>query len=134
MHRTFDARYLGQSFELEIVAGENASRAFHDEHRRRYGYSVEDEPVEIVSARLTATAALAELPRPPRECAGDSAAASRDVWVDGKYAPAAVYARANIGRPIVQGPALIEEADSCTYVASGWKARVENTALVLERT
>ncbi len=134
MRRTFDARYQGQSFELEVEGTERAARAFHDEHRRRYGYSVEDEPVELVSARLTATAALAELPRAHRRSVSGAAAASRDVWLDGGYASAAVRDRASLSEGSdLGGPALIEEADSCTYVAPGWKARVGVSALLLER-
>lgn len=133
MHRSFDARYRGQSFELEVEATQGAARAFHDEHRRRYGYCAEDEPVEIVSARLTASAALAELPRPAKAEPKGVSVASRDVWIDGAYAPAPVYDRTEVTHGSIAGPALVEEADSCTYVAPGWKARVDDTALLLER-
>jgi N-methylhydantoinase A len=134
MRRTFDARYQGQSFELEVEGTERAARAFHDEHRRRYGYCVEDEPVELVSARLTATAGLATLPRAKRPGLNGAPATSRDVWLDGGYGPAAVHPRAGLSEGSdLTGPALIEEADSCTYVAPGWKARVEDVALMLER-
>ena len=134
MRRTFDARYQGQSFELEVEGTGRAARAFHGEHRRRYGYCVEDEPVELVSARLTATAALAALPRAQRSKVNGAAAASRNVWLDGGYAPAAVHARASVSEGSdLTGPALIEEADSCTYVAPGWNARVRDSAIVLER-
>ncbi len=135
MRRTFDARYQGQSFELEVEGSEHAARSFHNEHRRRYGYCVEDEPVEIVSARLTATAALATLPRVPQGTPHGAAAASRDVWLDGRYAPASVHDRATLSEgSSTTGPALIEEANSCTYVAPGWKARVEDSALLLKRS
>ncbi|HEX5273838.1 MAG TPA: hydantoinase/oxoprolinase family protein [Candidatus Rubrimentiphilum sp.] len=134
MRRTFDARYQGQSFELEVEGTGSAARAFHDEHLRRYGYCVEDEPVELVSARLTATAALAELPGAQRSSADGDVAESRKVWLDGAYAPASVHHRASLSEGSdLTGPALIEEADSCTYVAPGWKARVEKAALMLER-
>lgn len=134
MRRTFDARYHGQSFELEVEGTRRAANAFHDEHRRRYGYCAEEEPVEIVSARLTATAALPALPRSGQRNSSGAAAASREVWLDGSYAAAPVYDRAGLdAQAIVPGPALIEEADSGTYVAPGWKARLENSSLILER-
>ncbi len=134
MKRTFDARYRGQSFELEVEGTQRAARAFHDEHRRRYGYSVADEPVELVSARLTATAALAALPRATQQRGNFAAPGSRDVWLDVRYEPAPVYDRAGLAaQSTLPGPALIEEADSCTYVAPGWNARAEGSALVLER-
>jgi N-methylhydantoinase A len=134
MKRTFDARYRGQGFELEVEGTQRAARAFHDEHRRRYGYSVEDEPVELVSARLMATAALAALPRATQQRGNFAAPGSRDVWLDVRYEPAPVYDRAGLAaQSTLPGPALIEEADSCTYVAPGWNARAEGSALVLER-
>jgi N-methylhydantoinase A len=134
MRRTFDARYRGQSFELEVEGTKRAARAFHDEHRRRYGYCVEEEPVEIVSARLTATASLAPLPRATPANLNGAATGSREVWLDGRYASAPVYDRTGLdAETLLPGPALIEEADSCTYVALGWNARVEDAALVLER-
>ncbi len=134
MRRHFDARYPGQSFELEIAAGKNAARAFHDEHRRRYGYAVEEEPVELVNARLTATGKLRPLPQAPSGTLRAATSAARDAWVDGKYAATRMYERAALphGAPVT-GPALIEQFDTCTYVAPGWNARAERSMLILER-
>jgi N-methylhydantoinase A len=133
MRRHFDARYRGQSFELEIGAGKDAARAFHDEHRRRYGYAAEEECVELVSARLTATARLEKLPQDANARRNGAPAASRNIWLDGMYSPAAVHDRNALSHGTsVKGPALIEEPDSCTYVAPGWIARTEGFTLILE--
>ncbi len=131
--RHFDARYRGQSFELEIGAGSDAARAFHEEHRRRYGYAAEEECVELVSARLTATARLEKLPHDSRARRNGAPAAARGIWLDGEYTPAAVHDRNALSRETsVKGPALIEEPDSCTYVAPGWIARAEASTLIVE--
>ncbi len=133
MRRHFDARYRGQSFELEIGAGKDAARAFHDEHRRRYGYAAEEEGVELVSARLTATARLEKLPRDANVRRNGGPAASRSMWLNGEYTPAAVHDRGGLfDKTSIKGPALIEEHDSCTYVAPGWIARAEGSTLILE--
>jgi N-methylhydantoinase A len=52
--RMLAARYQGQSFELEIKwnGARNIAQEFHRAHRARYGYAQEENPVEIVSARL----------------------------------------------------------------------------------
>ena len=134
MRRRFDARYRGQSFELEVAGEANAARAFHGEHRRRYGYAVEDECVELVSARLVATAQMETLPPQLPAQAPDTQPGARNVWIDGAYVGAAVYERRALsGREAISGPALIEEPDSSTYVAPGWIARAERSALIVEK-
>lgn len=133
MRRHFDARYRGQSFELEIPAGKGAARAFHDEHRRRYGYAAEEECVELVSARLTATARLETLPQDAGARRNGASAAARSIWLNEEYTPAVVYDRNALSRGAsITGPALIEEPDSCTYVAPGWIVRAEGSTLILE--
>ena len=75
--RSLDLRYTGQSFELAVPAPPNeplveAIARFHRRHHEVYGYASPDHGVEIVAARLTATAPamLVDLP----------AAATADAW------------------------------------------------------
>jgi N-methylhydantoinase A/oxoprolinase/acetone carboxylase beta subunit len=100
-----DCRYRGQSHELTVPS----VAAFHDEHRRRNGYTRPDDPVEVVALRATATlppAVYADtLPEPP----------------------------ARLTDPVA-GPAVIAEADCTIWVADGWVARAGHSgALVLRR-
>jgi len=135
MRRHFDARYPGQSFELSIAAGKDASHTFHDEHRRRYGYAVEDEPVELVNARLTATRNLQELPAGAAS-PGDSAHESgqRPVWIDGDFISVPVYARSSLAEgKSFGGPAIVEQYDSCIFIAPEWNAHVRGATMHLER-
>jgi N-methylhydantoinase A len=133
MRRRFDARYQGQSFELEIDAAGDAARTFHGEHRRRYGYSAEGEPVELVNARLTATAQLPGLPRTRAERAA-RAAGSRRIWL-GTHVTAPVHDRSSLAAGTsIDGPALIEQPDTCTYVAPDWIAIADPDTLTLERS
>jgi N-methylhydantoinase A len=44
--RQVDLRYVGQSFELTIPAGDDLLERFHVEHDRTYGFSAPSEPVE----------------------------------------------------------------------------------------
>src|SRR5439155_15857365 len=65
-----DMRYVGQAFELSVPFGEDLTsiaeveRAFHRAHEARYSHAVED-PVEIVSFRLSAYGGVSK-PRLPR--------------------------------------------------------------------
>ena len=71
--RQVDLRYVGQSFELTIPAGDGLLERFHAEHDRTYGFSAPGEPVEAVSLRLTSIGRIA---KPPCR-AGSTPAAGR---------------------------------------------------------
>lgn len=137
--REYDARYRGQSFEIDIAHAPDAAgiaRAFHDKHERRYGYAVADEPVELVNARLTAVAALPHVPALAADVAALRAAPSgtRKLWVNGTFHDAPVYTREGLASgTTIAGPAIIEQYDTCTDVRDGWHATVRQE-IVLERT
>ncbi len=154
--RELDARYSGQSFELTIPydgARDAAARAFHEAHRARYGYDASGQPIDIVNARLTATATLpmaaprgVTLRTPPgvtlSEAAGGrdvearkvSPAGERPVWLGKHFLPTPVYAREALADgQALHGPAVVEQYDATTYVAPGWSLHVRDELLVLER-
>jgi N-methylhydantoinase A len=142
--REYDARYRGQSFELDVLHAPTVRAAverFHEKHERRYGYAVPDEPVEFVNARLTATAPAGSESPPLRSAPLASARGrsiphddKRQVWIDGAYVETPVYARESLGaHAVIDGAALIEQYDTCTYVPPGWSARVQDAMLIVER-
>ncbi|MGC1983776.1 MAG: hydantoinase/oxoprolinase family protein [Candidatus Cybelea sp.] len=138
--RQYDARYQGQSFELTIDHADSPgaiARRFHEAHRTRYGYDVPGEAVELVNAKLTGLGSLAALPsfnsvREPRSGDLDRAAA-RKVYVNGGFVGVPVLQRALLpaGRR-AEGPAIVEEYDSTTYVPPGWSLAVDGEVLRLE--
>jgi N-methylhydantoinase A len=137
--REYDARYRGQSFELEVPHEADmgaVAMQFHERHKRRYGYAVPEEPVEIVNARLTAVAALERLRElvPPERTPRAADAQRRNVWIDGAFVAIPVHQREALaqGTPI-EGPALVEQYDTCTYVAPGWTAQHGADMMILER-
>lgn len=138
--REVDARYASQSFELSVgydQRPEVLSARFHQAHRRRYGYDVAGEPIEIVNARLTATGRLARVcaGRAPRGERSAEAISSRDVWHAGRrLREVAVYQRDALAEgAALSGPAVVEQYDSCTYLAPNWTLRVHDDLLVLQR-
>ena len=155
--RELDMRYLGQSFELSIPAPKPfdlAARAavvarFHERHVQAYGYAAPEVPVEIVSARSTASGGLAKPALSALEGSGvkkpfeRALLERRSIYIDtpargGAEAgrcDAPVYARAAL-KPgnAFAGPALVEQYDSCTLVAPGWLARIDpHGNIVMER-
>ena len=51
---------------------------------------------------------------------------ARKVWHRGGYVDATIYARADLGRGAeLSGPAIIEQADTTTFVLPGWHAHAD---------
>ena len=89
--RSVDARYERQSYELAIpvpsraldaAALQEIAEAFHDRHRATYGHDNRGEPVQLVSARLTAVGAIPPLliRDKPAPAGTDAVKGNRRVW------------------------------------------------------
>ncbi len=136
--RSLDARYRGQSFELAISAhGEfdDLAECFHREHERRYGYAARGEIVEVVNARSTITWPFENAVRAAYGgIVPATNASTRDVRIAGARRAVPVIARASLAQgATLSGPALVEQYDCVTYVASGWSARCDADRLELTR-
>jgi N-methylhydantoinase A len=138
--RRADLRYRGQSFELTVEAErplevEKLEERFHAAHEQRYGYRMEDEPVELVNLRLIATVAVdkPELEEPDRE--GDPERGRREANFDGEWIEVPVLDRELMGRGSeVEGPAVVEFKESTCVVKPGWRGAVDGVGtLVLEK-
>jgi len=134
--RQADLRYRGQSFELTVpAAGDPDALAgrFHAEHARRHGWSLEEEAIELVNLRVTATLpvakpALREPPaRPP--AAGP---ARRRASFDGRWREVDVHGRATLGAGSrVQGPSIVEFAEATCVVRPGWHGLVDEAGTLV---
>ncbi|MFM9105753.1 MAG: hydantoinase/oxoprolinase family protein [Chloroflexota bacterium] len=129
-------RYLGKNYEFDapIPAGtitdtalQRAFDAFGDIHAARYGYRIDNEVIELVSFRVTASGSrprprLAASPEPSP--AGGQA--SRPVHFRGMgFLDSAVHRRYSLPPgSVLPGPCVIEEAGSTTLVEPGMTAEV----------
>jgi N-methylhydantoinase A len=129
--RQLEMRYVGQSYELTVPADDvaHAVGGFHAEHDRAYGFAAEDEPVEVVNARLTA---IGRIPKPQLarlDARGDAQPRdTRPVYFaeSGDYVDCPVYDRYALGAgATLDGPAVLEELDSTTVVHPGYHAGVD---------
>ena len=154
----FDARYVGQNFELRVPVADGAPAIlaglpsadaiaelkdrFFAVHDVAYGYHNPDDPVEVVNVRLTAfgrtrrgpAEGAAAQPGPPP--APDEV---RPVWFD-PHAPeeTPVFDRSRLGPGVeLAGPAIVEQLDATTVVHPGDRVRVDahaNLTITLGQT
>ena len=137
--RQLDLRYVGQSYELTVPAGDDLPARFHAEHDRTYGFSAETEPVECVGVRLQTVGRIA---RPPLRTLerGDAPPpkATRRVYFAeaGGYVDCAVHDRYALPAGArLAGPAVVEELDSTTIVHPSYTARVDDVGNIwIERS
>ncbi|SNZ13078.1 N-methylhydantoinase A [Natronoarchaeum philippinense] len=136
VERSADLRYAGQSFELEVEADEPVDPAalaerFHEAHERTRGYRM-DEAVELVTLRARAVVPGRELPIGYQSSA-DARRGEREVTfgADGPVSTP-IYDRAGLdaGREI-DGPAVVEQAESTTVVPPDWRAAVQGDGTLL---
>jgi N-methylhydantoinase A len=122
--RTADARYRGQSHELTIGWHDDVAEvvaAFHTAHQRYHGYRADDEPIEIVTLRLRATA-IVERP-PPLEFKGGTGVDEATISVRDGVTVIDRLALATNARAV--GSALLVEPYATTYLPTGWEATVD---------
>jgi N-methylhydantoinase A len=136
-HRRADLRYAGQSFELTVDAdasGELEER-FHAAHEGRYGYRMEDEPVELVNLRLVATVPVEKPALDEPGPSGRAEAGRREANFDGGWLEVPVLDRETMGSGSeVEGPAIVEFREATCVVRPGWRGAVDGVGnLVLER-
>jgi N-methylhydantoinase A len=141
LERFLDMRYAGQNYELLVPVPEETWRdgrvdllkaGFLERHETVYGFAADDEPIQIVNARLVARG-VPDPPQVPRQKAGaaDSAQAlvgRRAMWIGAEqgFADVPVYDRAQLraGHRLA-GPAVVDQFDSTTVLLADQQAEVD---------
>jgi N-methylhydantoinase A/oxoprolinase/acetone carboxylase beta subunit len=130
-----DLCYVGQSYYLDIPidlsTAADLSRVYRDflqAHEKTYGHSV-DGPVRVVNLRTVHRAYAGSLRQeaPAAEVDRGEQSSTRTIIVP--QAPegieAAIWRRASIAADqVIQGPAIVEQADTTTLITPGWIGRV----------
>ncbi|MDH3224722.1 MAG: hydantoinase/oxoprolinase family protein, partial [Gemmatimonadota bacterium] len=120
-----DARYLGQSFELQVPADDWES-AFHRLHKDRYGYDKPGSPVEAVTVRVIAEAPPLEVSTPGLPERSASTPVMVPAWPSSGPREVPLYQRDSLGRGArVMGPAIIAEYSGTTWIPAGWQAEAD---------
>jgi N-methylhydantoinase A len=135
--RAGDVRYRRQAYELTVpLAAGPMTRAsldalatnFHEKHQQTYGHANTEEPVQLVTLRLTAVGRLPELRLGQPPAPGRPARQRvREVWFpETGFAATPVHRRDDlVADQSIPGPAIIEALDSTIVVPPAWVASID---------
>ena len=112
----------------------SSARRSSAEHEERYGYRDADQELELVTIRITATLGETEL---ELGSPGEESEPERDrrtAMLDGSELELDVWRGAPPSGSEIDGPAVVELAESTVLVPPGWRGHVHETGtIVLER-
>jgi N-methylhydantoinase A len=142
LSRSVDVRYAGQGVELEVALPANSlepaavAELFGKLYTERYGWALDGGTLEAVNWRCTATgpAPAVTLQASQRRAGSTSLASRRPIYVAeaGGYRECAVYDRYSlVAGDHVDGPAIIEERESTTWIGPGAVGSVDSNGSVL---
>lgn len=126
-----DLRYEGQSFTLNLPweAGASLAERFARQHEHQYGHRL-SAAVELVSVRVAVRATAGEWQLPA--WTGAQGVGDSEARVVGEPQPVPVRPRAGLAAgERLEGPMLITEAVSTTWLARGWQAEVHREGHLL---
>ena len=135
--RALDMRYAGQGYEITLRCTADETRAlamvrkkFDVEHKKQFGHSAPDEPVEVVSYRVRGIGLVPPVTLPKFSPQGgrlvDALRETRPVRFDGRTIACPVYQREKLDVGLtVRGPAVLDQFDCTTVICAGQVARVD---------
>ena len=139
-NRWADLRYTHQGSEVTVafdgsqVTGETIDgviQEFHDHHEQLYGFSL-DQPVEIVTLRVSASGDVGSVDMPERPgglVVPDQAIASqRQVFFDesGGFVDCNIFSFDRLAPgSSIDGPAILEGMDSTVVINPGWTGQID---------
>ncbi|WP_026912113.1 hydantoinase/oxoprolinase family protein [Patulibacter minatonensis] len=144
--RSFDGRLYGQSWETPFIPvgrGEidvaELIEAFHTNYEQRAGHRFDPIPVQGVTYRVHATVAIDKVQYPELPARDEGTTLSPIKTVPLKYlnpdeTEAAVYSRDDLrAGDVIEGPAIIRETTSTTFLRAGQTATVGSRSEILIR-
>jgi N-methylhydantoinase A len=141
--QSLEMRYRGQNWEITVPlltppdSIDSVGLLFDDEHERLYGVRVEGAQHEIVNLRVTGIGPHEAPERwlPSTQFSDDRDKLRRRRVFDrerGGFVEANVHTRSVLRSGYaIDGPCIIEQVDSTTYVPSSWSGRVDTRGNLL---
>jgi N-methylhydantoinase A len=136
---TYELRYRGQAFELAIPGDTEPEpnklrEAFESEHEELYGYSDSEQTLELVTIRVTATVAGAEVELAATEQDEEPDRETRRATLGGEQVELDVLRGTPAPGTAIEGPAAIDLPESTLVVPAQWSGEVDDGGTIhLER-
>ncbi|MHA1462957.1 MAG: hydantoinase/oxoprolinase family protein, partial [Candidatus Heimdallarchaeota archaeon] len=149
LHQRFaELRYIGQGFELliplseiELVANTTSTKIkslFNEKHKAIYGYTMENEEVEVVNIRVNSFGlikkpVLKNIKSGAKKPIKEALVENRQVLFDKQkdFIKTPIFDRTKLlAKNEVTGPAIIEQYDTTTVIPLNWKAKVDEFGLI----
>ena len=128
IQRSFDLRYQGQSFTLNLPWSsdlELLERTFHELHKSTYGHEL-DMQIELVNLRVSMKGAPPPFKLPEVSRINESTKPEK-IDCYGVEESVLIYWREKLASgQMIMGPALVLEAVSTTLIESGWCCVVDS--------
>jgi len=141
LRREAACRYAGQGYELSAPCDElgedwreRIEASFHASHEHEYGFRFPNDPVEIISLRVTATGEIHTRPHGSIEGGGEDPGAALTGMTEVVFAgpageparePAPTYRRDTLlAGARLPGPAIVLEMDSTLVIGPAWEGEV----------
>lgn len=142
-----DARYLGQGYELPVALSSTLTDVnllpnfFHEAHRKLYGHANLDQPIEVVTLRISARgnfpkAESVAIKKGSSLVNADAIIGTQTVIFPGflKGVETTIYQREKLlAGNVFNGPCIVHQMDSTTVVLPGQVVTVTNLGELLIR-
>lgn len=129
-----DVRYLGQSFDLSVPFSDNVEDDFQIAFKKKYGYTMEENSIEIVNLRLsvigmTNKPQVKKLPRTDEPAQSNS---ERNILFRSGSFKSKIYDRNDLkpGNRFV-GPSVIESYDSTILIPPKFTVEIDDYSNVV---
>ena len=141
--RSVSMRYLGQNYEQDVGVGlgtitrdrfDDIVERFHAQHEELFGYRMDGKPIEIAQTNAKCVGQLSppELPKLSTGPMPDPVGKRRVYFESQGFVECPVYERSTLPADAeLDGPAIIQEADSTTVVAPTDRLRVTDEGVLL---
>lgn len=151
IQKSCDMRYVGQAYEInapfpeysgpvDVQTMKKLCTSFHFHHRKRFGHSAEEEPIELVCFRVLGILSVKNVEfLPKEETSGSSLKGHRRVYFgrEKSFIECPIYKREYINKgDLIEGPAIIEDPITTIVIYPGQNAETDlmgNILLNLKR-
>jgi N-methylhydantoinase A len=132
---TYELRYRGQAFELAVDGELRAEprdlrEAFEAIHEERYGYHDPDQKLELVTLRVSAALAGAEVSLSEADEPEEPEHGEREATLDGERITFSTLRGLVPTGTEITGPCVVELPESTLLVPPGWAGEVDDTGTI----